>query len=116
MNNVMTIDGHSAVISFDPEIGMFRGEFTGLAGGADFYAADVDGLRNEGAISLRVYLEVCAKDGIEPLAKASGALNLRIPPELHWAATLAAKACGKSLNRWASEVIAEAAHGCSRVA
>jgi predicted HicB family RNase H-like nuclease len=111
MNNVMTIDGHKAVITLDPEIGMFRGEFTGLAGGADFYATDLAGLQREGSISLRVYLDACAKSGIEPLAKASGALNLRVVPELHRAATLAAKAAGKSLNQWASEVLAEAAHG-----
>lgn len=109
MNNVMTIDGHKAVISFDPELGLFRGEFTGLSGGADFYAADVKGLKREGAISLRVYLEACAKRGIEPLSKASGALNLRVSPELHRAATRAAKAAGKSLNQWATELIRNAA-------
>ena len=105
MNNIITIDCHKAVIAFDPDIGMFRGEFTGLSGGADFYATDVDGLRREGAISLRVYLDACKKDGIEPLAKASGALNLRVSPELHRAATLAAKASGKSLNQWATEAL-----------
>ena len=110
MNNVMIIDGQKAVVAFDPEIGMFRGEFTGLSGGADFYAEDVAGLRREGAFSLRVYLDACAKNGTEPLAKASGALNLRVAPELHRAAKLAAKASGKSLNQWASEVLAKAAH------
>lgn len=107
---MMTINGHKAVISFDPELGLFRGEFTGLAGGADFYAKDVDGLHHEGEISLRVYLEACTKRGIEPLAKASGALNLRVPPELHRAATAAAKASGMSLNQWATEVIRDATH------
>src|SRR5690606_12740073 len=111
MNNIMTIEGHKAVISYDPEIGQFRGEFTGLSGGADFYAADVDGRLREGAVCLRVYLDLCAKRGVEPLAKASGALNLRVSPELHRAATAAAKAHGKSLNQWASEVLARAAHG-----
>jgi len=106
MNNTMTIDGHKAVVAFDPDIRMFRGEFTGLWGGADFYANDVEGMYREGAISLRVYLDACAKDGIEPLARASGALNLRVAPELHRAATLAAKASGKSLNQWASDVLA----------
>lgn len=108
MNNVMTIGGHKAVISFDPDIGMFRGEFTGLSGGADFYAADVKGLKREGAASLRVYLDACKKDGIEPLAKASGSLMLRVPPEVHRAATIAAKANGKSLNAWVAEVLAQA--------
>ncbi|HEX7326151.1 MAG TPA: type II toxin-antitoxin system HicB family antitoxin [Rhodanobacteraceae bacterium] len=109
MNNLMTIDGHKAVISFDPDIGMFRGEFTGLTGGADFYAKDVDGLAREGATSLRVYLEACAKRGIEPLAKASGALNLRVSPELHRAAKAAAKASGMSVTQWATKVLREAA-------
>ena len=111
MNNTMTINGHRAVISFDPVLGLFRGEFTGLTGGADFYASDVAGLEREGAISLRIYLDACEKDGIEPLAKASGALNLRVSPALHRSATLAAKAAGKSLNQWASEMLEQAARG-----
>ncbi len=111
MNDILIIDGHRAVISFDPEIGLFRGEFIGLSGGADFYAADVDGLKREGAISLRVYMDACERDGIKPLARASGALNLRVPPEIHRAATTAAKAAGKSLNQWATGVLREAAHG-----
>ena len=35
--NVMTVDGYSAKIEYDPEIDMFRGEILGLTGGADFY-------------------------------------------------------------------------------
>ena len=52
--NTMNIGGYEAVITFDPDIQMFRGEFVGLNGGADFYAADVAGLRREGEVSLRV--------------------------------------------------------------
>lgn len=48
MMNIMEIDGYRAVIVYDPEIEMFRGEFIGLNGGADFYAKDIDGLRREG--------------------------------------------------------------------
>ena len=42
--NTMTINGYQAVISFDPDIQMFRGAFVGLNGGADFYAGDMAGL------------------------------------------------------------------------
>ncbi len=59
MQNTMTIDGNQAVITFAPEIPMFRGEFLGLNGGADFYAKDVKGLQREGGISLNVFLERC---------------------------------------------------------
>ncbi len=50
MRNTMTIGGYQAVITFDPEIQMFRGEFLGLNGGADFYANDVKGLQREGSL------------------------------------------------------------------
>lgn len=57
MNNVMKIDGHQAFIAFDPEIELFRGEFIGLNGDADFYASDVAGLQRKGAISLAVFFK-----------------------------------------------------------
>ncbi|SEI91000.1 Predicted nuclease of the RNAse H fold, HicB family [Azotobacter beijerinckii] len=79
----MVIDGYKAVIEYDPEIEMFRGEFVGLNGGADFYAADIEGLKREGATSLRVFLEMCAEDGVEPRKVFSGKFNVRVPPELH---------------------------------
>lgn len=50
MINTMTIDGYDAVIQYDPDIKLFRGEFVGLNGGADFYAKSVDGLETEGHI------------------------------------------------------------------
>jgi predicted HicB family RNase H-like nuclease len=105
MNNVMKIDGHQAVIIFDAEIEMFRGEFMGLNGGADFYASDVAGLQREGAISLAVFLKTCADKGLEPYKNFSGKFVLRVSPEIHAAAALAAAADGKSLNQWAAEIL-----------
>jgi predicted HicB family RNase H-like nuclease len=107
--NTMTINGYQAVIAFDPDIQMFRGEFVGLNGGADFYAKDVDGLRYEGEISLRVFLEACAEDGVDPRKHFSGKFSLRVDPELHEAAVIAAAAHGQSLNQWAAEAIRQAA-------
>lgn len=107
--NTMTINGHEAVISFDADLQMFRGEFVGLNGGADFYAKDVDGLRREGEISLRIFLEACTEDGVDPRKHFSGKFSLRVDPELHEAAVVAAAARGLSLNQWASEAIRQAA-------
>lgn len=109
MQNTMTIDGYQAVITFDPEIQMFRGEFLGLNGGADFYAKDVKGLQSEGRISLQIFLEACAEDGVEPRKKFSGKFSLRVDPSIHEAASIAAAAQGKSLNQWAEEVLRQAA-------
>jgi predicted HicB family RNase H-like nuclease len=109
MINVMTIEGFKAVIAFDPDIQMFRGEFVGLNGGADFYAADVEGLKREGAVSLRVFLDACTKRGIEPRKHFSGKFVLRLDPETYEAATVAATAAGQSLNQWAQEALRRAA-------
>ena len=59
MNTIIDIDGRKAVVSFDPEIGMIRGEFLELSGGADFYAKSVEALEAEGRKSLEVYLAIC---------------------------------------------------------
>ena len=109
MNNVMTIDGYQAVIAYDPDIQMFRGEFVGLNGGADFYAKDVKGLEKEGKVSLKVFLEACKEDGVDPRKNFSGKFVLRLDSDTHEAAAIAAAAHGKSLNQWAVEAIRQAA-------
>lgn len=108
MINTMDFDGFHAVIKYDPEIELFRGEFIGLSGGADFYASDIEGLKKEGAISLQVFLESCKKHGIEPRKPYSGKFNVRIDPELHADIATAATAQGKSLNQWVSEALNQA--------
>lgn len=105
MKNTMMINGYRAVIQYDPEIEMFRGEFVGLNGGADFYAADIEGLKREGETSLRIFLQMCAEDGVAPLRSFSGKFNVRVPPELHQEIVLAAAAEGKSLNQWVVEAL-----------
>ena len=108
MMNTMEFDGFNAVIKYDPEIEMFRGEFIGLNGGADFYASDIEGLKKEGAISLRVFLESCKARGIEPRKSYSGKFNVRIDSNLHADIATAATAHGKSLNQWVSETLHQA--------
>lgn len=109
MKNVLEIDGHKAVLSFDPEIGMIRGEFLGLSGGADFYADSVEQLELEGRKSLEVFLEMCREKGIEPFREFSGRFNVRLDPKMHEAAVVAAAAENKSLNEWVAEAIERAA-------
>lgn len=110
MMNMIEINGYRAVIQYDPEIDMFRGEFVGLNGGADFYAKDIDNLRKEGEISLKVFLEMCQEDGVEPRKEYSGKFNLRVSPQLHAAVAVRAAADGKSLNQWVADVLDESVH------
>ena len=107
MMNIMEIDGYRAIIQYDPDIEMFRGEFVGLNGGADFYAKDIDGLRKEGKISLKVFLDMCLEDDVEPRREYSGKFNLRVPTELHAEFAMKAASAGKSLNQWISDMLAQ---------
>jgi len=110
MINTMKIDGYRAIIAYDPDIEMFRGEFVGLNGGADFYAKDIDTLKKEGTISLKVFLHACQERGIAPKKEYSGKFNVRVPSRLHADIVGAAAAHGKSLNQWVADTLDQAAH------
>jgi predicted HicB family RNase H-like nuclease len=105
--NTMKINGYDAIISYDEEINMFRGDFIGLNGGADFYATDIASLRTEGEISLRVFLDACLARGIEPRKRFSGKFNLRVPAELHEKLAVQAAAHGMSINAWTVALLQE---------
>ncbi len=109
MINTIMIDDYRAVINYDSEIDMFRGEFIGLSGGADFYATDIKGLHREGATSLKVFMRACKERDIDPIKSFSGRFNVRISPALHEQAAGSAAAEHKSLNQWVSDVLHEAA-------
>ena len=66
MTSMIEVEGYRAVVRYDPELRMYRGEFVGLNGGADFYAEDMAKLRDEAATSLAVFLDMCREDGVEP--------------------------------------------------
>lgn len=96
--NIIKINGYSAVVSYDADIDMLRGEFINLNGGADFYATNIADLHKEAETSLNTFLEVCKEKNIEPMKQFSGKFNARIPPKLHEKLVLVATAQGKSLN------------------
>ncbi|ACQ67470.1 DNA repair protein (plasmid) [Candidatus Williamhamiltonella defendens] len=103
MNNTLKIEGHVAVINFDPEIEMFRGEFIGLNGGADFYAYSVEELKKEGTKSLAIFFDECSKDGVNPYKTFKGKVTTRLTPERHKALTVTAQAQGVSINELLNE-------------
>jgi len=108
--NVMEVDGFKAKIEFDPELDLFRGEILGLNGSADFLGNSPASLRKEFRNSLKVFLEVCKEQGIEPMKEYSGRFNLRIPPSLHSEISARATAADKSINQWVAEVLKQSVH------
>lgn len=105
MMNLMIIQGHQALVQYDPDIELLRGEFLDLNGSADFYAADVKKLKQEGEKSLEIFFEVCKEKGINPEKNFSGKFNVRIDPTLHKSIAVAAKAGNQSLNQLIADTL-----------
>lgn len=107
--NTMTFKGHTARVEFDDRDNLLVGRLLGVPDVVGFHASDVAGLRAAFEEAVDHYLDVCAKIG-KPVEKpASGKLMLRVAPEIHSAALIAAQASGQSLNQWAAKALARAA-------
>ncbi|TKD30007.1 type II toxin-antitoxin system HicB family antitoxin [Azotobacter chroococcum] len=106
--NSMTYKGYTARIEFDERDDIFVGRVLGVRDIISFHADSVAELRAEFAAAVDDYLADCAEQGVSPEKPASGRVMLRIRPEVHAAAAIAAKAAGKSLNQWAEEAFESA--------
>jgi len=106
--NTLTYKGYTARIEFDDRDNILIGRLLGIQDIIYFHADNVPELRCVFEEAVEDYLEACAKVGKQPEKTASGKLMLRIPPEIHNAALIAAKSAGKSLNQWACEVLGRA--------
>ena len=81
--NLLDIEGYKAVILYDPEIEMFRGEFVALTITLCTAPKSSEELRREGKASLKVFLELCEEKGIEPRRAPLSADGAGLPAELH---------------------------------
>lgn len=106
--NTMTHQGYTARIAFDERDNIFVGRILGLRQMISFHGETVAQLRRAFAAAVKDYLLDCEEQGISPEKPASGKLLLRVPPEVHSRALLAAQAKGKSLNQWAAEALQRA--------
>lgn len=108
--NTMNHKGYTARVEFDERDSIFVGRVLGLHAMISFHGETVAELRSEFETAIEEFLRDCKEQGVRPEKPASGKLMLRVPPEVHGAALVAAQAAGKSLNQWATEVLEEATH------
>jgi len=92
---------------YDDEAEIFYGEVIGLRDVVTFRGSSVKELQKSFRESVDDYLDFCKRMEKAPDVPASGRLVLRMPPELHSRAAVAAKSEGKSLNIWVSEAVKE---------
>lgn len=108
MKNVMKYRGYSARIDFDADDNIFVGRLLGMTETIEFHGAGVDELRADFEFAVDHYLAECERAGEKPEKPASGKLLLRLTPEVHAAAIVAAASKGISLNQWLADVVARA--------
>jgi len=106
--NTMTFKGYTARVEYDERDNIFVGRILGIRSIISFHGATVARLRAEFQQAVTGYLEDCKREGCSPEKPASGKLLLRVSPEVHGRALVAAQAAGKSLNQWATEVLRHA--------
>lgn len=109
MSKPLSYKGYSAHIQFDAEDRIFFGRLLGITDVVSFHGETVDELVRAFEDAVDSYVSMAEKLGRPAQKPASGKIMLRIPPELHAAAAIAAEASGKSLNQWATEALEQAA-------
>jgi predicted HicB family RNase H-like nuclease len=110
--NAMKYKGYAARIEFDADDRIFVGHLAGIRDIVGFHGSSVAELEIAFHEAVDDYLAACQKLGQQPHKPASGKLLLRVPPEIHSAAIMAAESEGKSLNQWATHVLEEAVQYC----
>jgi len=106
----MKYKGYSARIEYSDEDGCFIDHIAAISDVIGFHGESVAELRKAFEIAVDDYLKTCKKAGRPPQKPYSGKLMLRIPPKIHAAVAQAAEVSGKSINQWAADMLAEAAH------
>lgn len=106
--NTISHKGYTARVEYDERDNILVGRLLGVRSIIGFHADTVFDLRSEFEKAVEDYLAECQEVGVAPEKPASGKLLLRVPPEVHGKALVAAQASGKSLNQWATEVLQSA--------
>ena len=104
----MSHRGYTARVEYDERDNIFVGRILGIRSIISFHGQTVAKLRGELERAIDEYLADCKSEGVPPEKSASGKLLLRVPPEVHGRALIAAQAAGKSLNQWATDVLRRA--------
>lgn len=97
-------------VSFDEEAELFHGEVINTRDVITFQGNTVKSLKQAFKDSVDDYLDFCNTRGETPEKPFSGKFNVRIDPELHREASIAAKVAGMSLNAWIVHAIKHEAH------
>lgn len=110
MNNTMEYKGYLGNVEFSEEDALFYGKVLGIRALISYEGANATELVADFHGAVDVYLELCAQYGTEPEKAYKGSFNVRISPELHKQAVIAAMSHNMSLNSFLETSIQQALH------
>lgn len=102
--------GYIGHVSFDEDAEIFHGDVINTKDVITFQGVSVAELKQAFTDSIDDYLLFCAENGEEPDKPFSGKFNVRLDPEIHKNAVVAASHSGLSLNSWITGVITKELH------
>lgn len=105
MNSPLKYKEYSALIGYDDECELFRGEILDINDTIVFYGDSISSLKQAMADAVEDYLEHCQEIGRTPEKPYSGKISLRITPQLHKNVARRAALERKSINFILSEFI-----------
>ncbi len=108
---MMEYKSYLADVEFDDDADLFHGEVINIRDVVTFQGRSVEELRGAFKDSIEDYLAFCKQRGEEPDTPFSGKFMLRISPELHREASLAARRTRLSLNAWVAGRLSEGVKG-----
>ncbi len=107
--SAMTYNGYAALVEYDDKDELFFGKIAGIRDGVGFHAQSVAELKAAFREAVDDYIETCARVGKKPQKPYSGQIMVRVDPQVHANAAMAAELSGKSLTKWTEEKLREAA-------
>ena len=110
MNNTMEYKGYIGSVEFSEEDALFYGKVLGIRALISYEGTNAAELVTDFHGAVDDYLELCAQSGTEPEKAYKGSFNVRISPELHKQAVIAAMSHNMSLNSFVETSIQQALH------
>lgn len=110
MNNTMEYKGYVGSVEFSEEDALFYGKVLGIRALISYEGTNAAELVADFHGAVDDYLELCVQSGTEPEKAYKGSFNVRISPELHKKAVIAAMSHNMSLNSFVETSIQQALH------
>jgi predicted HicB family RNase H-like nuclease len=106
-DRILSYKNYSGSIEVSIEDGCLHGEILFINDLVSYEAENVRGLQTAFAEAVDSYLDKCRREGLEPDKPCSGTFNVRLAPELHRSASVAAAGKGQSLNDFVKDCVSD---------